>query len=328
MAKTILLTGSSGTVGTALALALIDRGYDVIPLDVKHSLWDEEIERKTVFHDLRRPLQQQHLRRRTKPDMIIHLAANARVHDLVVRPRLARDNYLMTYNLLEYAREEKITKILFSSSREVYGESTVGERRTEEDTALVKIKSPYTASKFGSEALLHAYHECYGIEPVIVRLSNVYGRYDVSERVIPLFIYYAMRNRDLIVFGKEKKLDFTYIDDCVGGLVQVVKRFDRVAGLTFNLSRGVGERIIDLAKMIVSYLDSRSKIKIGSKRVGEISSFVGDISLARAKLGYSPQVSLKEGLPKNIEWHRQATRSEAMRVYQRQRRNLIRRGWA
>jgi nucleoside-diphosphate-sugar epimerase len=324
MAKTILLTGSSGTVGTALAMELINRGYDIIPLDIKHSLWDEEIDRKTVFHDLRQPIHRQILRRRKKPDMIIHLAANARVHDLVVRPRLARDNYLMTYNLLEYARQEKITRILFSSSREVYGESRVGERRKEDDTTLIKIKSPYTASKFGSEALLHAYHECYGIKPVLVRLSNVYGRYDVSERVIPLFIYYAVRNRDLIIFGKEKKLDFTYIDDCVDGLIRIIKRFDRVAGLTFNLSRGVGERIIELAKMIVSHLDSRSKIRIGTKRVGEISSFVGDISLARKMLGYSPKVTLKDGLPKNIEWQLKATRSEAMRVYQRQRRNLLR----
>jgi len=326
MAKTILLTGSSGTVGTALVQKLLNKGYDVIPLDIKHSLWDQEIERKTVFHDLREPLIT--LRVGKKPDMIIHLAANARVHDLVLRPRLARDNFLMTFNLLEYARKEKIKRFLFSSSREVYGESKVGQRRKEDSTSLNKMKSPYTASKFGSEALLHAYQECYGIKPVIVRLSNVYGRYDVSERVIPLFIYYAVRNRDITVLGKEKKLDFTYIDDCVDGLIQIVKRFDRVSGLTFNLSSGVGERIVDVAKMIVSYLDSRSKIKIGTKRVGEISMFVGDISLARTKLGYSPKVSLKEGLPINIDWHRQATRSGAMRIYQRQRRSLIRHGWA
>ena len=249
MVKTILLTGSSGTVGTALTQELARRGYDVIPLDIRHSMWDKRIDRKTIFHDLRKPLDKIKLRRR--PEMIIHLAANARVHDLVIRPDLARDNYLMTYNLLEYARREKIRKFLFSSSREIYGESKAGERRRESSTKLVNIKSPYTASKFGAEALIHAYHECYGIMPVIARLSNVYGRYDVSERVIPLFIYYAVRNRDLTVFGKEKKMDFTYMDDCVDGLVRIVKRFDGVAGLTFNLSRGVGERIVDLARMIV-----------------------------------------------------------------------------
>jgi nucleoside-diphosphate-sugar epimerase len=324
MTMTILLTGSSGTVGTALTQGLITRAYHVIPLDVKHSLWDEAIDRKTIFHDLRQPLKK--LPR--KPDMIIHLAANARVHELVLRPNLARDNYLMTFNILEYARQEKVTRLVFSSSREIYGESKAGERRKEDDTALIKIKSPYTASKFGSEALLHAYYECYGIKPVIVRLSNVYGRYDVSERVIPLFIYYALRNRDLTIFGKEKKLDFTYIDDCVDGLIRIVERFDHVAGLTFNLSRGVGERIVDLAEMIVSLLHSRSKIKIGTKRVGEISTFVGDISLARKNLGYSPKASLQEGLPKNVEWYLQAANYKKMRVYQHQRRNLKRLGWA
>ncbi len=323
MAITILITGSSGTVGTALTQELITRGYNVIPLDIKHSLWDDEIDRKTVFHDLRRPLKK--LPR--KPDMIIHLAANARVHELVLRPNLARDNYLMTFNILEYARQEKVTRLVFASSREIYGESKVGERRKEDDTALIKIKSPYTASKFGSEALLRAYYECYGIKPVIVRLSNVYGRYDISERVIPLFIYYAQRNKDLTIFGKEKKLDFTYIDDCVDGLVRIVERFDRVAGLTFNLSRGMGERIVDIAEMIVSYMHSRSKIKIGSKRVGEISTFVGDISLAHRKLGYSPKVSLQEGLPKNIEWYMQAANYKKMRIYQHQRRHLHRLGW-
>jgi nucleoside-diphosphate-sugar epimerase len=324
MAMTILLTGSSGTVGTALTQELITRGYNVIPLDIKHSLWDKAIDRKTIFHDLRWPLK----KLPGKPDMIIHLAANARVHELVVHPGLARDNYLMTFNLLEYARKEKITRIVFASSREIYGESKAGERRKEDDTALIKIKSPYTASKFGSEALLHAYCECYGIKPVIVRLSNVYGRYDISERVIPLFIYYAQRNKDLTIFGKEKKLDFTYIDDCVDGLIRIVERFDRVAGCTFNLSRGVGERIVDLAKMIVSYLNSDSKIKIGAKRVGEISSFIGDISLARKKLGYSPKVLLQDGLPKNIEWCLQAANYKKMRVYQHQRRNLRRLDWA
>jgi nucleoside-diphosphate-sugar epimerase len=321
--KTILLTGSSGTVGTALAQALIRKRYDVIPLDVKHSLWNEKIDRRTVLHDLRRPLDKLRLRR--KPELIVHLAANARVHDSVVHPELARDNYLMTYNVLEYARKKNISRLLFSSSREIYGESKAGQKRREASTNLDKMKSPYTASKYGSEALLHSYHDCHGFKPVIARLSNVYGRYDVSERVIPLFTYYALRHRDLTVFGREKKLDFTYIDDCIDGLVRIVERFDRVAGLTFNLSRGVGERLIDLAEMIVAYLNSHSKVKVGTKRIGEISSFVGDISLARKKLGYSPKVTLKEGLPNAVDWYRDAVKSP--RIYQYQRRILSRRGW-
>jgi UDP-glucose 4-epimerase len=320
----VLVTGSSGTVGTALVKELLQKGYEVIPLDIKHSLWDEKIDRKTVFHDLRKPLDTARLRR--KPDMIVHLAAHARVYDLVVRPDLARDNILMIFNVLEYARKAKITRILFSSSREVYGESRKGERRTEDSVRVDKIKSPYTASKFSAESLLHAYHHCFGVRPVIVRLSNVYGRYDVSERVVPLFLYYALRNRKITIFGREKELDFTYIDDCVDGLIRIIERFDRVAGMTFNLSNGVGVKIHELARMIVTHLNSKSRITIGEKRVGEISSFIGDISLARKHLKYSPKVSLDEGLTLSIDWYRKVMKIP--RIYQTQRRNLQRRGWA
>ena len=311
-------------VGTALTQKLIKEKYDVIPLDIKHTYWDRQIDSKIILHDLRKPINNKTLK--NKPDMIIHLAANARVHDLVVKPQLAHDNYLMTFNLLEYARKNNVKEFVFSSSREVYGESKPGERRRETSTHVTKIKSPYTASKFGSEALIHSYSECYGINPVIVRLSNVYGRYDVSERVIPLFIYYAIRNRNISIFGKEKKLDFTYIDDCVDGIIRVVKLFRKASGHTFNLSRGRGERLFDLAQMIVKSINSKSKISSTNKRVGEITSYTGDISLARKILGFNPKVLLNDGLIANIDWYIEAMKER--RVYECQRRNLMKRGWA
>lgn len=323
MANTVLVTGSSGTVGTAVVQALRQAGHQVIPLDIRHSYWDPDIDRRTVLFDLRRPLTDLKLKR--KPDTIIHLAANARVHDLVLRPQLARDNYLMTFNLLEWARITGVERFCFSSSREVYGESKPGERRGEASTHVTAIKSPYTASKFGTEALLHAYRQCYGIAPVIVRLSNVYGRYDVSERVIPLFTYYARRNRPITVFGEEKKLDFTYIDDCADGFVRIVERFEKAAGMTFNLSFGRGERLLNLARWTVEALGSKSTISISDKRVGEISSFTGDISMARKHLGYNPKVSLQQGLPGTIDWYTEAIREPRILSYQR--RALARLGW-
>lgn len=325
MADTVLITGSSGTVGTALALHMKKAGYQVLPLDIKASIWDSRLDHHTIRHDLRCPLAKGTIR--TKPDVIVHLAANARVHDSVINPKLAFDNYLMTYNVLEYARTAGIRRLVFSSSREIYGESKMTNPVRREGSTFVEfMKSPYTASKFGSEALLHAYRECYPINPVIVRLSNVYGRYDVSERVVPLFTYYAVRHRDITVFGREKRLDFTYIDDCVDGLARIVARYDKVAGTTFNISRGKGERLVELAQMIVEQTGSRSRVGVSTKRVGEISSFVGDIRMARKLLGFDPKVDLKVGLAKTLEWYFKAMKSR--RVYETQRRNLQRRGWA
>jgi len=319
----ILVTGSSGTVGTALVKRLLVEGRTVIPLDIRKSIWDERIDRKTLRHDLRKPLYR--LKHRKTPDIIVHLAANARVHELVVRPELALDNYLMTHNVLEFARQQGIRRVIFSSSREIYGESRPDQKRREDSTDVIRIKSPYTASKFAAEALMHAYRHCYDMETVIVRLSNVYGRFDVSERVIPLFTYYALRNRDITVFGRDKKLDFTFIDDCIEGLVRLIDRFDSAAGKTFNLSRGRGERLIDLANSIVNLTGSYPRVSASEKRVGEVSSFVGDIAAARKSLSYNPRTNLAEGLALTLDWYKEAIKSRP--AYDHQRRCLARWGW-
>ncbi len=324
MINRILITGSSGTVGTALVKKLSALKYKVVPLDIKPSIWDEQINKDTVRHDLRKPLSSKKIKKR--PDLIIHLAANARVHDSVVNPSLASDNYLMTSNLLEYARENKIPKLLFASSREVYGESHGGRKKNESNHDIKNLKAPYTASKIGSEALIHSYSACYDINIVIARLSNVYGRYDVSERVIPLFLYYAERDRDLTIFGKEKKLDFTYIDDTINGLTKIVKRFDKVKGETINLASGKSSKLIDVAKFIISQTESNSKIKISSKRTGEISHFTANILRARQLLNYQPKVDINEGLTLSIKWYEQVKKIK--KVHNSQRRNLLKRGLA
>lgn len=323
MISTIMITGSSGTVGTALAKSLIKNGYSVIPVDIKKNIWDNKINKKTIKLDLRKSIS---LQLKKRPELIIHLAANARVHDLVLDPRKAIDNHLMTHHILEYARKQDINKVIFSSSREVYGESGLTAKRKEASTNVADIKSPYTSSKYASESLLHAYNDCYGIKPVIVRLSNVYGRYDVSERVIPYFIYLAKRNRDMHVFGKEKKLDFTYIDDTVDGFLRIIKRFNRIAPETFNITSGTGTKILDLATMIIKKINSSSKINIDKKRTGEITSFVADLSKAKKLLGYKPNISINDGISSNIDWYINAMKDR--RVYMTQVRNLKRRGWA
>lgn len=323
MVMRVLVTGSSGTVGTGLCQGLLAESYSLAAIDRKPNLWDKAIESRTIKHDLRRPLTKMVKKR---PDLIVHLAANARVHDSVIDPGLAHDNYLMLYNVLEYARLAGVKRLLFSSSREVYGESKAGKKRSEQNFDLASVKSPYTATKAGGEALIHAYSECYGIKSVIVRLSNVYGRYDISERIVPLFLYYARRNRNLVVFGREKELDFTFIDDCTNGLTRIIKRFDRVAGETLNLSTGKGCKLIKLARLIVNLTGSESRIVIGHKRLGEISSFVADISRARRLLGYSPKVSIEDGLVESLEWYSKLMKDRNMAG--RQKRLLAKRGWA
>ncbi|OGO21359.1 MAG: hypothetical protein A2144_03790 [Chloroflexi bacterium RBG_16_50_9] len=297
----ILITGSSGMIGTRLYERLLN-DYGVIGLDIRLNKWQPEYNHKLKMLDLRRPSE---LEKLTEPvDLVVHLAANARVYDLVKNPDLALDNMLINFNTLEYMRKKGIRKIIFASSREVYGNLNKGAAISEADVRLENCESPYAASKVAGEALVHAYCRAYGIDFVIVRFSNVYGMYDDSDRVIPLWIRQCLGNEEMAVFGVMKSLDFTYIDDTVNGIIRIIERFDRVSGNTFNIAYGREVALFALAGMLKSLLGSRSGITLSGNRPGEVWKFKADISRARELLDFWPEVGIDEGLKRTLEWYR------------------------
>jgi len=299
MAKSVLITGSSGTVGTALSEELLSRGYEVTGVDVSPNPWSEVVDNRTMLIDLTDDSELQKLPNRV--DLVIHLAANARVHKLVRNPNLAKENFDTTFNILEYARDVD-ADFLFSSSREVYGNN--GKIvYSETDTYVDECESPYTASKIGGEALVKSYQNCYALDTSIVRFSNVYGKYDNSDRVIPLFISSAFRNEDLTVFGANKVLDFTYLDDCIEGVVQVIENFRKASGTTFNIASGKGSSLVEVAELIVEKTNSDSTIHIEENRTGEVGRYVADITKAKKILGYEPDYDLNSGLAETIDWY-------------------------
>ena len=239
-------------------------------------------------------------------DVIIHLGANARVYELVEDPPRALDNFITLFNTLEFARNNGIKKFFFAGSREGYGNIQV-DRLTEDLVRVENCESPYTASKVGGEALVHAYTRCYGIDHVIIRFSNVYGAYDDSVRVVPLFIRQARKNETLKIFGKDKCLDFTYIDDAVSGVIKALEKFDAVKNDTYNLAFSEGTTILRLAEMIIELTGSKSKIELGESRTGEVIRYVADISKAKKAFGYDPKTPFAEGVKKTVEWYAKHT---------------------
>ncbi|MFA7681747.1 MAG: SDR family NAD(P)-dependent oxidoreductase [Candidatus Peribacteraceae bacterium] len=296
----VLVTGSSGTVGTRLCEKLLAQGSEVVGVDWRSNEWKPEIDALTIKADLRDEASIDLLPKDV--DAVAHLAANARVYELVKDTSQARDNFITTFNVLEFARRNAIPRFLFTSSRETYG-NTHDPVCTEDKARIENCESAYTASKIGGEALVEAYKRCYGMGTVIVRLSNVYGMYDNSDRVVPLFIRQAKAGELLTVFGEEKCLDFTYIDDTMQGLLLILEKFDDVKNETYNIAYGKGTTIVHLAEIIKELLGSSSEIRIDNNRPGEVIKYTADIAKARRALGFAPTISFEDGIRKTIEWY-------------------------
>jgi len=299
MISKVLVTGSSGTIGTRLCEQLITNGFKVAGVDWKQNKWNKDINKITIIGDLRDKKTFDKLPKDF--DLIIHLAANARVYDLVVNPDMAMDNITTIYNTLEFARKSNIKRFMFSSSREVYG-NTAKTILKECEADMVNCESPYSASKISGEVLLRSYHKCYETDYIVFRFSNVYGMYDDSDRVIPLFIRLCKKGSDLTVFGKNKTLDFTYIDDNINGIILCIKNFDKIKNDTINIAYGQGTTIMEVAKMIKDKVNPKVNITLKENRTGEVVKYTADISKMK-KIGYNPKTNITEGVTKSIEWY-------------------------
>ncbi len=297
----ILVTGSSGTIGTRLCELLLAKGEDVVGVDWVENKWNPALNAKTILCDMRDEAKVMDLLPKSA-DILVHLAANARVYELVEHPDRARDNFLTLFNALEYCRKNGVKKFIFASSRESYG-NIAAEKYSEDLVRVENCESPYTASKVGGEALVQSYARCYDMDCIIFRFSNVYGMYDDSVRVVPLFIRKARANEPLMIFGKDKCLDFTYIDDCVSGIMAAIEKFDAAKNDTYNLAFGEGTTIVHLAERIIELLGSSSTLEIGQPRTGEVIRYIADISKAKRVLGYKPKTSFEDGIKLSVDWY-------------------------
>lgn len=306
--KHIIITGSSGQIGTNLGEALLERGWMVTGLDCRGNSWVDSF--PTIRQDLRKGVDGilEALLPAGRADCIVHLAANAKVHELVEHPQRAMDNITMAFNVFEAARRLAVP-VVFASSREVYGD--VMRDSTRESQADFSVaQSPYSASKISAEAMIYSYGRCYGLPHLVFRFSNVYGRYDSDlermERVVPLFISRILAGEPVTIYGRCKTLDFTHVDDCVAGLMAGIDALlaGRISGEVINLAAGRGETLVDLAGYIGRFTGRRVNLDIRGARRGEIMRYVADLSKARRLLGYNPVITLEDGICRTLELRR------------------------
>ena len=310
----ILVTGSSGQIGTNLALRLIRDGHEVFGVDKRPNAWVGN-----AFPTLLQDLAGHYSAfpggingvEYPDVDLVVHMAAHAKVHQLVRQPHRALENTIMTFNVLEFARGIG-APLVFSSTREVYGDVHRFEEYAEEAADFAFTESPYSASKIASEAFIYSYARCYGLRYLVFRFSNVYGRYDADlwrmDRVLPLWMHQLSRGEEITIFGGDQKvLDFTYVDDCVDGIARGVSALHAgtAANETINLAYGQGNTLVRAAELIAQELEVDANIRIAPSLLGEVTHYVADVRKAHDVLDWSPRTPLHIGIPKAVRWFKE-----------------------
>ena len=300
MKQRILITGSSGLVGSALSTALSARGVDVVRLDIRASgpahgdVRDVERLRRTM----------------TDVDGVIHLAAVARVAWAERDPALCwSTNVDGLRNVLDTAAESNARPwVVFASSREVYGQP--GRLPISEDCALRPI-NVYGRSKVEGERLMEAARRS-GVRGCTIRLSNVFGSVlDHPDRVVPAFARAAAFGEELRVEGAERTFDFTHVDDVVRGFIALSAWLDAGhADLSpLHFVSGVPTTLGQLADMAIRIARTRSSVCIAPPRDFDVTKFVGDPAKASTVLDWRTRVDLEEGLTRLVHEFRTGARA-------------------
>lgn len=283
----VFVTGGAGFIGGHLVDRLVERGDEVVVIDNLKRGRRERLE--AHLRSGRARLVEDDIRRFDAVaallpgcEAVYHLAAQSNVMGAVQDPDYSvTTNVLGTFNVLRAAGEARVRRVVFTSSREVYGDP-----RTLPASEVQPLlpKNPYGASKVAGEAYCRTFAATHGLRVDVVRLTNVYGPGD-SDRVIPLWLTAAQQGRDLEVYGGQQEIDFLWVGTAIDALL-----FAGQNGLPapVNIGSGVGTKILDLAARVLEVTRSKSRIARRPGRELEVAKFVADTTLMRS-LGLAPE---------------------------------------
>ena len=279
--KRCLVTGGAGFVGTNLIKRLLKDGHKVVSVDNYSTGLKENEQEGCVYYDADILDTEDYSFFMSKPDVIFHIAALARIQPSIISPKeTIENNFNGTLNILEYARKNNIQVIYAGSSSKHHG----------------LYGSPYAWSKYGGEELCKLYSEVYTLNTTICRFYNVYGPYQLLEgtyaAIVGIFQTQYLNREPLTITGDgEQRRDFTHIDDIVDGLVRCIGKDFKAK--EFELGTGLNYSINELANMF-----GNVEKKYIPARPGEYDKTLCNYSKAKKELGYNPQGNLKQYMKK------------------------------
>jgi UDP-glucose 4-epimerase len=307
----ILVTGGAGFIGSHVVDRHVERGHDVTIIDNLSTGKIQNVNKKAKFYEM--DIQDPSLREVFSQggfDVVNHHAAQIDVRVSVNDPmRDARTNIIGFLNLMENVRRFKVAKtVIISSGGVIYGE-TPGDPATE--GSLKRPFSPYGVTKYASEQYLFYYCRVQGLKGATLRYSNVYGpRQDPfgEAGVVAIFSKNLLRGEPLTIYGDgEQERDYVFVQDVVDANLLLTESelsdsFETVDDLAYNVGTGRPCSVNELAAVMKQIASSKAENVYAPPRPGELLRNYLNCDRSKARLGWEPRHSLKEGLEKTFHW--------------------------
>ena len=316
-ARTYLLTGAAGFIGSHVAERLLGRSDTVIGLDNFDPFYDPAIKELNVaaalrsdnYHlvrgDIRDADTVRDVLQTYEPDAIIHLAARAGVRPSIIDPMsYIAVNIVGTGTVLHEAQRHGVKHLVLASSSSVYGATSVPP--FSEAESADRPSSLYAATKRANEMAAYAYHHLYGTTISCLRFFTVYGPRQRPEMAIHKFTRLIESGEEVPMFGDGTSLrDYTFIDDIVTG---VIASADRPNGFrVYNLGTTDTVPLNRLVNLISERLDRPALVRQLPEQGGDVPFTHADISLAALELDYRPSTDIALGLDAFIDWYRRSS---------------------
>jgi UDP-glucuronate 4-epimerase len=330
MKTKILITGSSGFIGFHLTNKLLKQGYKVHGFDSMNSYYDVKLKKDRYnilkknknFSFTKSKLENKRSLEKTfykfKPNIVIHLAAQAGVRYSIDKPRVyLESNITGTFNIIEASHKLKVKHLIMASSSSVYGANKkIPFKEIDKTETQLSI---YAATKKSNESMAHSYSNIWKIPITMLRFFTVYGPWGRPDMALFKFTKGIINNKkiDIYNYGKMYR-DFTYIDDIVNGIKLLINKAPNLKQKNKykddSLSPVAPFRILNIGNTKKVYLLNFIKqieLELGKKAIrnymplqkGDVKQTLSNTSLLKKITGYNPKTTYKMGIKKFLNWY-------------------------
>ena len=325
----LFITGSSGFIGFHLSKKLLEKGNKVHGYDSMNNYYDIKLKKSRYkilkenknFSFTKNKLENkkalEDVFNKFRPNIVIHLAAQAGVRYSIEKPRVyLSSNITGTYNIIEVSKKLNVKHLIIASSSSVYGANTNIPYR-EIDKAQTQL-SIYAATKKSTESIAHSYSNIWRLPITMLRFFTVYGPWGRPDMALFKFTKGIINGEAIDIYNNgEMYRDFTYIDDIVKGIINLTsvppkeeKNIDKNDSLSpvapfriVNIGNSNQVKLLDFVEAIEDYLGKKAIRNYMPMQQGDVSATWANTDLLKKLTGYAPKTDIKVGVKKFIDWY-------------------------